>query len=296
MREYISVDIGGTFIKHGVIRDDGIIISKGQSKTHAEQGGKALLENVKTIIEHYLTDNKPEGICISTAGIIDPIRGEVLHANPNIPNYKGTKIKEEIESAFKIPCEVENDVNCAGLAEYISGAAKGASVALCLTIGTGIGGCVLIDGKVFHGFSNSACEIGYMHMGDSNFENLGASSRLVSKVATRKGDKEEEWNGYRVFEAAKNQDKIAIQAIDEMVDTLGLGIANICYVINPEVVVLGGGIMAQEDFLRDKLEKSLSKYLIPYVRGATRLEFAKHQNDAGLLGAYYNFKQRHSSN
>ena len=88
-----------------------------------------------------------------------------------------------MEEKFQIPCEVENDVNCAGLAEYRNGAAKGSKVALVLTIGTGIGGCILLEGKVFHGFSNSACEVGYMHMDDSDFQTLGAASILTKKVA-----------------------------------------------------------------------------------------------------------------
>ena len=152
---------------------------------------------------------------------------------------------------------MENDVNCAGLAESVSGAGVGSSVTLCLTIGTGIGGCILIDGHVFHGYSNSACEAGYMHMFDSDFQTLGATSILTKKVAARKEEREEKWDGYHIFEAAKAGDEVCIRAIDEMAEVLGRGIANICYVINPEVVVLGGGVMAQEEYLKPRIEKSL---------------------------------------
>ena len=206
-----------------------------------------------------------------------------------IPNYAGTQFKKTLEEMFQVPCEVENDVNCAGLAENRSGAAKGAKVALVLTIGTGIGGCIVIDGKVFHGFSNSACEVGYMHMDDSDFQTLGAASILTKKVAEWKGEQENIWDGYHIFEEAKRGDELCNRAIDEMCDVLGKGIANICYVINPEIVVLGGGIMAQEEFLKDRIKAAMDKYLVSSIAKHTKLAFAKHQNDAGMLGAFYNF-------
>lgn len=118
-----------------------------------------------------------------------------------------------MEEKFQIPCEVENDVNCAGLAEYRNGAAKGSKVALVLTIGTGIGGCILLDGKVFHGFSNSACEVGYMHMDDSDFQTLGAASILTKKVAERKNEIEDKWDGYHIFEEAKREIRFAYRQL-----------------------------------------------------------------------------------
>lgn len=220
-------------------------------------------------------------------------KGEIIHASDLIPNYTGTQIKKTLEDIFSIPCEVENDVNCAGLAEYFSGSAKGSSISLCLTIGTGIGGSIIINDRVFHGFSGSACEVGYMNMFKSKFEDLGATSILVKKVAKLKNCSENHIDGKLIFEMAKNNDEDCIKAIDEMVDILGMGIANICYVINPEVVVLGGGIMAQKDYLYDKIRLSLDKYLIPTISSKTKLEFAKNQNKAGMLGAYYNFISIH---
>lgn len=292
MKNYISIDIGGTAIKYGIVTEDGSILCKEKMDTEAHKGGPEILRKVTGIAEKYLEEYRPAGICISTAGMVDTEKGEIFYAAPLIPDYAGTKYKEELERRFSIPCEVENDVNCAGLAESISGAAAGSKVTLCLTVGTGIGGCMLIDGKVFHGFSNSACEVGYMHMFDSDFQTLGATSILTAKVAECKKEAKEKWDGYHIFEEAKKGDEICIKAIDEMADVLGRGIANICYVINPEVVVLGGGIMAQEEYLKPKIEKALKKHLVSGIEEKTRLEFAKHQNDAGMLGAFYHFKGR----
>lgn len=293
MKFYVSIDIGGTSIKHGILDKNIKFITSGEIATEAQKGGKNILEKVINIVSEYKKEYTLSGICISTAGMVDCEKGEIIHASDLIPNYTGTQIKKTLEDIFSIPCEVENDVNCAGLAEYFSGSAKGTSISLCLTIGTGIGGSIIINDRVFHGFSGSACEVGYMNMFKGKFEDLGATSILVKKVAKLKNCSENHIDGKLIFEMAKNNDEDCIKAIDEMVDILGMGIANICYVINPEVVVLGGGIMAQKDYLYDKIRLSLDKYLIPTISSKTKLEFAKNQNKAGMLGAYYNFISIH---
>lgn len=293
MKFYVSIDIGGTSIKYGILDENIKFITSGEIATEAQKGGKNILEKVINIVSEYKKEYTLSGVCISTAGMVDCEKGEIIHASDLIPNYTGTQIKKTLEDIFSIPCEVENDVNCAGLAEYFSGSAKGASISLCLTIGTGIGGSIIINDRVFHGFSGSACEVGYMNMFKSKFEDLGATSILVKKVAKLKNCSENHIDGKLIFEMAKNNDEDCIKAIDEMVDILGIGIANICYVINPEVVVLGGGIMAQKDYLYDKIRLSLDKYLIPTISSKTKLEFAKNQNKAGMLGAYYNFISIH---
>ena len=292
MRKYICIDIGGTEIKHGVLNEEEQFLTKGKTPTQAWKGGPSLLEKAVGIVADYLREWKAEGICVSTAGMVDVEKGEKFYSGPLIPNNAGTKIKARMEAEFGLPCQVENDVNCAGLAEARSGAALGSSPALCLTIGTGIGGCILIGGRVFHGFSGSACEVGYMHMDGSDFQTLGAASILVKKVSAAKNEPEEEWNGYRIFELAKSGDEICAGAIEEMCQVLGKGIANICYVINPQVVVLGGGIMAQEEYLKPRIESAITTYLVSSIREKTRLAFAMHGNDAGMRGAFYHFMER----
>lgn len=292
MKQYICIDIGGTEIKHGVLDEKESFLVKDKTPTEAWKGGPALLQKVLGIAENYLRIRKADGICVSTAGMVDVEKGEIFYAAPLIPDYAGTRIKAGMEERFGLPCEVENDVNCAGLAESVSGAAAGSQSALCLTVGTGIGGCITIGGKVYHGWSGSACEVGYMHMEGSDFQTLGAASILVKRVAAAKGDPEDQWNGYRIFEMAKEGDSVCRNAIDQMCDVLGKGISNICYVMNPQVVVLGGGIMAQEEYLRPLLEKALARYLVSSIYEKTTLAFASHQNDAGMRGAYYHFLGR----
>lgn len=290
MKNYVCIDIGGTSIKYGVVNELAEFLTKSQCPTHAHLGGPHIMETVKTLIKNYQLNYTLQGICISTAGMVDTTSGSILYASELIPNYTGTPIKQILEEAFSLPCWVENDVNCAGLSESISGAGKDSKSCICLTIGTGIGGCMIYEDKVFHGFSHTAFEIGYMHIEGGNFQDLAATTALVKEVALRK--KLSSVDGHYVFENAKKGDMICNEAIDHMLHYLAMGISNLCYVINPETVILGGGIMAQKDFLAPKLEHHLKEMLLPVIYHQTQFTFAKHGNDAGMLGAFYHFQKQ----
>ena len=259
MKNYVCIDIGGTSIKYGVINEELDFLVTNEMDTEAKKGGENILNKIIEIVTMYKDDYKIDGICISTAGMVDCEKGEIIHSSSLIPNYTGTKIKSVIEEKFNIQCEVENDVNCAALAEHFAGGAKGSNISLCLTIGTGIGGAIIVNNEVYHGAFGSGGEVGYMNMMGSTFQDLGASSVLVKKVAKMKGISEKDINGKYIFDKAKKGDIDCVKAIDELIEVLGQGIANICYIINPEVVVLGGGIMAQKEYLYDKIRSSMDK-------------------------------------
>ena len=293
MSRYICVDIGGTSIKHGVLNENAIIEESNQTKTEAWLGGAEVLDQIKAIGKQYMEQYENlEGICISTAGMVDPEEGKIVFAGELMPDYTGTCIKKELEKTLGIPCEVENDVNCAGLAEYISGAAKESHIMFCATVGTGIGGCAIVDGSVFHGASNSACEIGYIPMEDSDFQTLGASSILIKKVAGKKREPLDMWDGKKIFELAEKGDEVCISAIKEMCDVLGKGLATICYVLNPDTIVLGGGVMAQKKILENEIIDSLKRYLKPILAEHLQVCFAEYGNEAGMVGALYNFQNK----
>jgi len=319
-KRYFALDIGGTKTKYALLGEKGEILSTYEKDTEAQRGGSFILENVKGEIRRVLAelkgnpmegaqadtkvDAKAErtteakiepllsGICISTAGMVDEIKGEIIHAGPQIPEYKGCKWKEEIERTFSIPCEVENDVKCAGLGEYSFGSGKGTSSMLCLTIGTGIGGSFILNGEVYHGTSHSAMEIGYMQIPGGMFQRMASTSALVKRVASRKGEPEELWNGKRIFEEVAKEDKICLEELDRLCDALSIGLSNLCYAFNPECIVLGGGIMEQKDILLPKIWGHLQEHLVPIVAENTRLLAARLGNRAGLLGAYVHFHNR----
>lgn len=296
MKQYICIDIGGTSIKYGVIQEDSTFLMINEMPTKAkEEGGEGIIYKIKKIISDFLEEDKRKiaGVCISTAGMVDWRTGKITYASSLIPGYIGTPLKDIVEQEFHLPCEVENDVNCAGLAEYYEGAGKGCESILCLTVGTGIGGAFIEKGQIFHGSSGSGCEVGYMHLPEGAFQDLGASSILVKTVAKKMQLEEKSIDGKFIFEKAKKGDFICQQAIENMCDILAMGIANICYVLNPQMVVLGGGIMVQRDYLEPLINKRLQKYLLSSIRNHTQLEFAKNGNKAGMLGAYWNFKNLH---
>lgn len=290
MKKYVSIDIGGTAIKYALIDEKANIVVKNKMDTEAYRGGEGILEKVIKIVKEFQKTEKISGVAISTAGIVNVETGEIFYSS-TIPNYIGINLKKVIEEKLNLPTEVENDANCAGLAEYISGASKNSKVSVMITVGTGIGGAIIIDGKIFHGFSNSAGEVAYMYIDGENFQDIASTTSLISEVVSRKNDVIENWDGVKIFEEAEKGDEVCCEAIDKIIDFLGKGIANICCVINPEVVVLGGGIMEREKYLKDKIEKAVQKYLVYSIEGHTIIKFARHKNDAGLLGAFYNFCQ-----
>ena len=294
---HICIDIGGTAIKYGVIDDTLHFSYEDQRPTQAMLGGQHVVENVIGIVHTLLGKTDAASVCISTTGIIDPVTGIVLEANPALmPSYTGIHISKAVTAETGLPCYVENDVNCAALAEYHHGAARGAASSLTLTVGTGIGGAFILNGNLLSGHSFSACEVGYMHIENGfSYEELAATSVLVKRVAQQYPQHQSEINGIWIFDRAIQQhDVICISELQRMCHYLSLGIANLCYTLNPEVVVIGGGIAHQRDYLMPLITKELSAALITPVFSTTRLAFAGNLNNAGMLGAYINGIKRSS--
>ncbi|SEA21224.1 Sugar kinase of the NBD/HSP70 family, may contain an N-terminal HTH domain [Eubacterium aggregans] len=286
MKPYLCIDIGGTAIKHGLFSEDFKCMAKKKVPTHSAAGPEpGVLEQVFTIIKDWQAQTEVEGIAISTTGIVDPKAGQIIYASEVMPGYTGTKLKAPVENAFNLPCIVENDVNCMGLAEANLGAGRSAQSCLCITVGTGIGGSFICGGEIFHGFSNSACEVGYLRVPGGVYQDLASTSQLVKKIAEGRGISPSSINGFQIFEEARAGAKDCIIAIDEMVDILADGLANIVYLLNPEMVILGGGIMEQRDYMEPRIQSALSKRIIPVVFDQTQIALAQHGNDAGMLGA-----------
>ncbi|MCI9040974.1 ROK family protein [Dubosiella newyorkensis] len=290
---FICIDIGGTAIKYGVLDSNGEIVLIRETPTYAIEGGPALAKRIYGLCEELLEEvSDIQGIAISSAGVVDTNRACIIHASDAIPNYAGTSFKDTL-APFGLPVEAENDVNCAGLGEYVSGSAKNARLALILTIGTGIGGCFIENGRLLHGNSYSACEVGYLPFEEETFQNLASTSALCRFVAERKGDQLDRWNGRRIFKESAKGDPICQEEIERLGKRLGKGIAMLCYILNPQIVVLGGGIMSQEEKLRPWIEEGFKQASIPLIANSTTIRFASHQNAAGMKGALVHFLQKH---
>lgn len=293
MNTFACIDIGGTAIKYGLIDAQGTVLFSDEAPTEARKGGDALAEKVRGLAAALIEkDPTLKGIAISSAGVVNTDKAEIIHASDAIPGYRGINYKDRLKE-FNLPVEMENDVNCAGLCETASGPAANSRPAMVLTVGTGIGGCLVTEDGLYHGNTYSACEVGYFPINGIPFEKQASTSAMVRELAAMKNEPEENWNGRRIFEEAEKGDQDCQEAIDRLCDRLGEGIAALCFILNPESVILGGGIMARDDMLRPKIEASFQKHSIPLIADSTRLEFAASQNAAGMKGALVHFLQKH---
>ena len=295
---YLCLDIGGTSVKYGVADETGNLLLKGEAPNVIMQKGvKGFSESLVSLAERYRQEYDLQGIAVSTAGVVDPERGVVLYAPKYFPGYPGTHLQELLEAHTGLPCTVENDVNAAALGEYWLGAGKGAKSLFCITVGTGIGGCAILDGQIIHGASCSAGEAGLQHISpEGTWEEIASTSALIRNVAKAKQVPEAELDGRKIFAMAQQGDADASAAIDKQMDDLAVGIANICYILNPERIIIGGGIAAQEKYLYPILDGALRKKLLPLVYDHLTLRFASLKNDAGIIGALCNFLLRNNLN
>ena len=280
---YILIDIGGTAIKSGVSTGDGEFLTRDERPTEAKEfGGPGIVEKVHKIISSYLKSySKISGVAISTAGMVNPEISQIIYALPDaIPDYTGVNFKTIVEETYKLPCFVENDVNCAALGEMFKGSGMGLSSLFCMTIGTSIGGAMILDKKLVSGASNSAGEVAYMRIPGGILHSLASTTYLVKTYAALINVDPKEVNGKIIFDRAESGEKNAQDAILDLVEHLTDGMVNVISVQNPEAIILGGGIMARESYLR------------PLIDEATQVKFASLKNDAGMLGALYNFLSR----
>lgn len=285
----LTFDIGGTFIKYGVCNEKFELIEKHKIPTEAEKGGQRLIEKIINIISTY--DNI-DRIAISTAGQVDSENGIVVYSTGNIPYYTGMMVKKIIENKTSIPTFVENDVNAAAMGEAMFGAGKGVNDFICLTYGTGIGGAIFLNGKLYKGASSSAGELGHIitHAGGKQctcggegcYEAYASANVLinsVNRVSKKKLD------AFQIFEK-ENFEKPEIRSeIDKWIDEIIIGLINIIYTFNPPLIVLGGGIM-NEDYIIDLIDRKLFPKLMDNFKDVNIVR-SKLGNNAALLGAAY---------
>jgi len=292
---YICIDIGGTAIKYGVANAGGTFLTHGSVPTEAkEYGGVGIVEKVSSIVREAQQTHAVQGVAISTAGMVDPQAGCIVYSLEDaIPNYTGTNWKALMRDAFALPASVENDVNCAALGEMWKGAGRGCSSLFAMTVGTSIGGALILDGHIVHGASMSAGEIAYMRIPGGRLHERCSATHLVSSVCRMKGLPAGSIDGHAVFDLLAKGDPAAKEEVAALVTALADAITNVVTVVNPACIVLGGGIMAQESALRPPLEAALRDRLPPHICEATRIAFAATGNDAGMLGALCHFLQEH---
>ncbi|SFH71830.1 ROK family protein [Pisciglobus halotolerans] len=293
----LALDIGGTAIKYSLFDSSGVPLTiTYEIPTPKTETDNHIIDAVDQIIIEMKRNHDIAGVAVSTAGVVDAEKGTVVFAGPTIPGYTNTPIKQWIEETAAVPCEVENDVNCAALGEFWKGAGKGSRSLVCVTVGTGVGGAIILDGKVWKGSTHSAGEIGYLPLSSGHtFQDEASTTALVRNYSQMSSFPVEELNGKIIFKKAKAGDADAARAIDELIASLNQGLLTIAYLIAPDMIVIGGGIAAQKEYLENKINDKMKNSIVSERLMPKSIRCADLGNTAGMIGALYHFKEKHPS-
>ena len=279
----LAIDIGGTMIKYGLVSSDGEILSTDKIETEAEKGLENILNKIDNIFKRY-KENNPVGIAVSGTGQINGIIGKVIGGNPIIPNWIGTNLVKILEEKYNLPAVLENDVNCVALGEKWIGAGKDLSNFICLTIGTGIGGGIILNNQLFRGENFVAGEFGHILIKKGEFEQFASTTALIRLVKERT---EKTLNGKEIFDLEKKEIVEYQEVISEWIENLTDGLSSIVYCFNPANIILGGGVIGQGKPLINRIKNSLFKKIGPQFKEKLNITQAKLGNNAGMIGASY---------
>ncbi|BAC12736.1 sugar kinase [Oceanobacillus iheyensis HTE831] len=287
MDRYLAFDIGGTFLKYGVVYEDMTLFETNKLKTPNSLEG--LLRAMKEISVLYKGVN---GVAVSCPGAVS---GEGIIKGSSALHYlHGPNVKRLIEDRLNVPIFMENDAHCAGYAEFWKGAAKGRKDVLVMVLGTGIGGAVFKNAELHKGANLHGGEFGYMLLNsevqDSNdvWSRVASTKALVRVVAERKNIDVDSLTGEQIFTMAEAGDEVCLQALDRFYHLLAVGIYNLQYIYDPEVILLGGGISAREDLIK-KIDEKLDGILavVDLAKVKPNIEACKFKQNANLFGAVY---------
>ena len=279
----LAIDIGGTMIKYGLVSSDGKILSTNKIKTEASKGLNNILNKIDNIFKGY-RENNPVGIAVSGTGQINGMIGKVIGGNPIIPNWIGTNLVKILEEKYNLPAVLENDVNCVALGEKWIGAGKDLSNFICLTIGTGIGGGIILNNQLFRGENFVAGEFGHTLIKKGEFEQFASTTALIRLVKEKTG---KILNGKEIFDLEKKEIVEYQEVISEWIENLTDGLSSIVYCFNPANIILGGGVIGQGEALINRIKNSLFKKIGLQFKEKLNIIQAKLGNNAGMIGASY---------
>lgn len=308
---YIGIDLGGTNIAVGLVDESGKILSKSSTPTQATRPYKAIVKDMAMLSAevaeaagYSMKDVKAIGI--GSPGTIDNENGVIVYTN-NIP-WKNTPLRAELQKHYDLPVNIENDANAAAYGEYaVNGGGVDSFVAI--TLGTGIGGGIVIDKKIYRGFNGAGAELGHftlVHDGadctcgkKGCWESYASVTALIRQTSeailhhpdsmmTKAADEEGEVNGRTAFDAAKKGDPAAQTVVDAYLRYVADGIASMINIFQPEVLVIGGGISKEGDYLLNPIKEYVAQNVYSYQADGlaqTEMKIATLFNDAGIIGA-----------
>lgn len=304
---YIGLDIGGTTIKVGICNADGELEHKFEGPTESDKGADHFIQNIANYVQSIIEEssynlNQVAGIGVGMAGFLDIPRGFVKQS-PNL-GLENLPLKDLLEEKLNIPVKINNDANVAALGEAWSGAGAGLKHMVCLTLGTGVGGGVIIDGKINQGFNSLAGELGHMavvpdleaikcgcgQMGCLETVSSATGIIRMANDAVERGDKTtlsmlDNITAKDVFDAAKLNDEVALRIVQRAAHYLGKSLALLAVINNPQRFIFGGGVSRAGDILFDAIKENFEKYTSEIIREGIDIVPAVLGNDAGIIGA-----------
>lgn len=301
----IGIDLGGTSVKYALIDNEGVFHFQGKLPSKADVSAEAVIGQLVAASKETMASAQQlgvavEGIGIGTPGIVDETNRIVLGGAENIKGWENLNLADRIEAETGLPVQMSNDANLMGLGETMYGAGQGARNVVFLTIGTGIGGAVVIDGKLFNGFANRGTELGHVPLIANGepcacgsvgcLEHYASTSALVRRFSKRASESgisfpNEEINGELIVRLYKEGDKLATESLEEHCDFLGHGIAGFINIFSPQRIVIGGGLSEAGDFYIQKVSEKAHRYAMADCAVNTRIMAASLGNKAGSIGA-----------
>ena len=294
----IGIDLGGTFIKYALVSQSGEILFEGKLPVGGDATREDTLDTIEKSIQKVVDEAAKKeiqlkGIGIGSPGVID--NGVVLGGADNLDRWENIDLGTIYSDKFGMPVFADNDANVMGLGEVAFGAAKDCSDVIFITVGTGIGGAIVINGQLYGGYKNRGGELGHLTIqhngidcscgGRGCLEAYASTSALIQQYADKTGQDVNKIDGRYIIQRFKENEPEAIACLKAHTDYLGHGIAGFINTFAPQKVVIGGGISEAGQFYIDMIKESAFKYAMPDCSTNTDIVAASLGNNAGCLGA-----------
>ncbi|AHC17866.1 MULTISPECIES: ROK family glucokinase [Paenibacillus] len=304
---YVGVDLGGTAIKVGICNENGQLLHTYEGPTETDKGVDVVIGNIEKYVRHIVEQSPYEwdqlkGVGAGVAGFTN-VRDGIIVLAPNI-GFRDVPIRALLENRIGKPVKIDNDANVAALGEAWAGAGKGIENCVCYTLGTGVGGGIIINGKIYQGSSGMAGEIGHISVvpdleaiqcgcGKMGcLETVSSATGIIrmAKDAVERGDRtslalEDQIAAKEVFDAAKAGDEVALRIVNRAAFYLGKSMAAVAAVLNPELFIIGGGVSKAGDFLFEEMRRVYTKLAPEPLQKGVSIVPAVLGNDAGIVGA-----------
>ena len=307
---YIGIDLGGTNIAAGVIDKEGKILHKDSIKANASRHYSEIIKDMAELSKKVTLDagfqlSDVEWVGIGSPGTCDTENGILVYAN-NL-NFFNVPMSEEFRKTFDVPVYIANDADAAAYGEAMVGAARDVANSVTVTLGTGVGGGIIINNKIFNGFNHAGAELGHMMIqidgehctcgNDGCWEAYASATALVkqTKAAMEKNpdslmheiSKEKGVSARTAFDAAKAGDAAALEVVNKYIKYVSIGISNIVTIFQPEKVLVGGGVSGEKDYLINPIREYVSAHDYCKTEKHTSIHVAELGNDAGIIGAAF---------